>query len=56
MTHVIVTEFKKEVNISPKKLTAWLNTAESKKVGPKATDGSESVSHDTGKKIVVLPR
>ena len=29
--------------MSPKKLTAWLNTAESKKVGHKATDGSESV-------------
>lgn len=53
-THAVVAEFKKAVNMSPKKLTAWLNTAESKKVGVKATDGSESVGHDSGKKIVVL--
>ena len=49
-----IKEFKKAVNMTPKKLTAWLATAESKKVGFKASEGSESVGHDSGKKIVKL--
>ena len=53
-THVAVAEFKKAVNMSPKILTAWLNTAESKKVGFKPSEGSESVGHDSGKKIIKL--
>ena len=53
-THVAVAEFKEAVNMSPKTLTAWLSTAESKKVGFKPTEGSESVGHDSGKKIIKL--
>ena len=53
-THEVVAEFTRAVNMPAKKLAAWLNTAESKKVGFKATEGSESVGHDSGKKIVVL--
>ena len=47
-------EFKKLVNMSAKALTAWLATSESKKVGFKSAEGSESVGHDSGKKIVVI--
>lgn len=47
-------EFKKLVNMSPKKLTDWLGTAESKKVGFKSKLSGESVGHDSGQKIVAL--
>ena len=40
--------------MSPAALTAWLKTAESKAVGSKTTEGSESVGHRSGKKIIVL--
>ena len=53
-THAVVKDFKKSVNMSAKALAAWLNTAESKEVGFKSTEGSESVGHHSGKKIVVL--
>ena len=52
--HAAVAEFKKAVNMSAKALGAWLLTAESKAVGFKATEGSESVGHHSGKKIVLL--
>ena len=51
---VAVADFKKAVNMSAKRLAAWLKTTASKKVGFKATEGSESVGHDSGEKIVVL--
>ena len=47
-------EFKKAVNMSPKALAAWLDTAESRAVGYKSTEGSESVGHHSDKRIVVL--
>ena len=50
----LVKAFKDTVNMSPKALAAWLNTAESKAVGSKTIEGSESVGHESGKKIVVL--
>ena len=53
-TSAAIAEFKKAVNMSPKTLVARLKTTESKKVGFKSTEGSESVGHDSGKKIVVL--
>lgn len=53
-TKQVSDDFKKAVNMSPKTLAAWLETAESKAVGFKATESSESVGHDSGKKIVVL--
>ena len=49
-----VAEFKKTVNMSAHALTAWLKTAESKAVGFKSAEGSESVGHRSGKKIVTL--
>jgi Protein of unknown function (DUF3140) len=50
----LVAEFEKAVNMSPKALAAWLDTAESKAVGFKTSDDSESVGHLSGEKIVVL--
>ena len=52
--HAAVAEFKKAVNMSPKALVAWLGTQESKAVGFKTADDSESVGHRSGKKIVAL--
>ena len=54
IAYTAVKEFRTAVNMSPKALTAWLKTAESKAVGFKATEGSESVGHHSGKKIVKL--
>jgi len=36
---VAIKEFKKAVNMTPKQLTAWLATAESKKVGLQSQRG-----------------
>ena len=52
--HAAVAAFKQAVNMSSKALLAWLDTAESKAVGSKATESSESVGHRSGKKIVSL--
>ena len=49
-----VDEFKQAVNMSPKALARWLTTAESKAVGFKTAESSESVGHQSGKKIVAL--
>ncbi len=53
-TQEVVGEFKKAVNMSAKAMTAWLATEDSKEVGFKATESSESVGHRSGKKIVAL--
>lgn len=53
-TQAAIKKFMTAVNMSPKTLAAWLKTAESKKVGFKSTEGSESVGHDSGKKMVAL--
>jgi hypothetical protein len=52
--HAVVREFKRAVNMSSKALTAWLITEESKAVGFKSSESSESVGHGSGKKIVAL--
>ena len=49
-----IKEFKQAVNMSAKAMAAWLDTPESKAVGFKSTEGSESVGHQSGKKIIVL--
>ena len=49
-----VKEFKQAVNMSAKELSTWLKTEESKGVGFKSTEDSESVGHLSGKKIVEL--
>jgi hypothetical protein len=46
--------FKQAVNLSPKKLAAWLETPESKEVGFKSSEGGESVGHHSGRRIVEL--
>lgn len=50
----VMADFKQAVNMSPKALADWLETAESKEVGFKSTEGSESVGHQSGKKILAL--
>jgi Protein of unknown function (DUF3140) len=50
----VVKEFKAAVNMSAAALMAWLDSPESKAVGSKRTERSESVGHRSGKKIVTL--
>ena len=50
----VVKEFKEAVNMSAKVLTKWLTTEDSKAVGFKSIEGTESVGHLSGKKIVLL--
>ncbi|MCD9188921.1 MAG: DUF3140 domain-containing protein [Pyrinomonadaceae bacterium] len=45
-------EFKRLVNMTPKKLENWLETAESKKVGSKEDGKGESVGHESGRHII----
>lgn len=49
-----IKEFRQAVNMSARVLTEWLKTEESKKVGFKSTEGSESVGHLSGKRIVEM--
>ncbi|MDO9357587.1 MAG: DUF3140 domain-containing protein [Polaromonas sp.] len=49
-----VRAFKQAVNMTPKQLAAWLETPESKEVGYKSSEGSESVGHHSGRRIVTL--
>ena len=52
--HGAFEDFKQVVNMSANVLAAWLKTDESKAVGFKARDGSESIGHRSGTKIVAL--
>ena len=52
--HSAFADFKQVVNMSAKALAAWLKTDESKAVGFKASEGSESIGHRSGKKIIAL--
>ena len=47
-------DFKQVVNMSANALAAWLKTDESKVVGSKASEGSQSIGHRSGKKIIAL--
>lgn len=47
----IRTDFDQVVNMSVSALTKWLDTAESKQVGQKEDGSSESIGHESGKKI-----
>ena len=52
-TESIIEEFKQAVNMTPKKIEAWLKTEESKEVGQK--DGNdESIGHKSGQKIIEI--
>ncbi|WBQ08283.1 DUF3140 domain-containing protein [Kribbella sp. CA-293567] len=47
-------EFRDAVNMTPKQLEKWLETDESKAVGQKSGEGSESVGHRSGRRIIEL--
>ena len=49
-----VSEFDDKVNMTPKKLESWLETEESRGVGYKDPEGTESVGHRSGRRIVEL--
>ncbi len=49
----IWSEFRESVNMTPKELKDWLETDESKSVGQK-DGGSESVGHDSGRRIIEI--
>lgn len=49
-------EFRRCVNMSPKALEAWLDTDESRRVGWTHEGESESVGHQSGRRIVELVR
>ena len=50
----IYTEFYDAVNMQPQELEDWLKTEESKSVGQTKSGESESVGHQSGKKIVKI--
>jgi hypothetical protein len=47
-------DFKDAVNMTPSQLRDWLDSDESKRVGQKSSQGSESVGHRSGRRIVEL--
>lgn len=54
-TQSVVQDFKAAVNMTPKELESWLNTAESQSVGQKK-HSDESIGHQSGKYIVEILR
>jgi hypothetical protein len=50
---LIIEDFKRAVNMSPKQLEDWLSTEDSQKVGQK-NGGTESIGHKSGKQIIEL--
>ena len=52
--HSAFAEFKQVVNMSANALAAWSKTDESKAVGFKTSEGSQSIGHRSGKKIIAL--
>jgi len=49
-----IADFKTLVNLTRKRLEAWLDTDESKKVGLKYRGKGESAGHESGKRVVEL--
>lgn len=49
-----VREFERVVNMTPRRLIAWLDTEESRAVGFRGAAGGESVGHRSGRRIVRL--
>ncbi|MBO0948949.1 DUF3140 domain-containing protein [Fibrella forsythiae] len=47
-------EFNEVVNMSASSLEKWLETDESKAVGQKKEGNSESIGHESGKKIIAI--
>ena len=54
MTSDTYADFREAVNMSASELEKWLKTDESQDVGQKSSAGSESVGHDSGRKIVKI--
>ena len=52
----VTTEFNTLVNMTARELEAWLDTDESREVGQKASERSESTGHQSGRAIVSLLR
>lgn len=50
----VAVDFKEAVNMTVAELKKWLETNESKDVGFKENDESESVGHESGERIVKL--
>lgn len=48
--------FAEAVNMAPGDIETWLDSADSKAVGFKQSDGSESVGHHSGRRIVEIKR
>jgi hypothetical protein len=48
----VYADFRDAVNMTPAELRKWLDTAESHEVGQKPAAGTESVGHDSGRKII----
>jgi hypothetical protein len=49
-------DFKRAVNMGPKRLERWLGTKDSRRVGQKAGGRGESVGHQSGRRIVHILR
>ncbi len=49
-----VKDFREAVNMTPSELRDWLDTEDSKRVGQKSAEGSESVGHRSGRRIIEL--
>jgi DNA topoisomerase VI subunit B len=47
-------DFRAAVNMTAGELDKWLKTEESQQVGQKKSEGSESVGHDSGRKIIKI--
>ncbi|OIN58060.1 DUF3140 domain-containing protein [Arsenicibacter rosenii] len=45
-------KFEALVNMTPKQIESWLKTDESKAVGQKKGDSTESIGHQSGEKII----
>src|SRR5689334_7867267 len=54
MTTDTYAEFKDSVNMTPSELERWLKTDESRAVGQKSDGDTESVGHDSGRRIVKI--
>jgi DNA topoisomerase VI subunit B len=50
----VYAEFRDAVNMTAGELKKWLGTDDSREVGQKASAGSESVGHDSGRKIIQI--
>ena len=49
-----ISDFEKAVNMTAKQLEAWLKTEESRSVGQKDSESSESTGHESGRMIMKI--